>query len=258
MPTPKVSVIVPAYNGARFYESAMGSILLQNCPELETIVVDDGSTDGLDEIVRQGAADVRYLRQERKGPAAARNTGLRAASADLIAFLDIDDLWTAGHLARLCEALAQDPEAGIAHGLVRQFVLLPDGGRMLSGAYRMPYLGSCLFRRQVFEQCGGFDEDMAMGEDYDLMCRCWEHDVPKCDVDEVSLLYRRHEGNMTRGKNQAANLAVLQRRLQRIRSGAIDPAAPRRFIFQAYIGEIRNFAESHVEMPGQWNLSSAS
>jgi glycosyltransferase involved in cell wall biosynthesis len=258
MPLPKVSIIVPAYNGASFYESAVGSILQQNFPDVEIVVVDDGSVDGLDELVRQGTAAVRYLRQARKGPAAARNTGLRASSGELIAFLDIDDLWTAGHLARLCAALAEDPAAGIAQGLVRQFVLLPDGGRMLSGAYRMPYLGSCLFRRQVVEQCDGFDEDMAMGEDYDLMCRCWEHDVLKRDVDEVSLLYRRHEGNMTRGKNQAANLAVLQRRMQRIRSGAIDPAAPRRFVFQAYIGEIRNFAETHVEMPGQWTLSSAS
>jgi glycosyltransferase involved in cell wall biosynthesis len=251
----KVSVIVPAYNGASFYESAVGSIVLQNFADVEIIVVDDGSTDGLNEIVRPV---VRYLRQERKGPASARNTGLRAASGDWIAFLDIDDLWAAGHLARLGAALVEDRDAGIAQGLVRQFVLLPDGGRLLSGAYRMPYLGSCLFRRQVFQQCGEFDEDMTMGEDYDLMFRCWEHDVVKRDVDEVSLLYRRHDGNMTRGKNQAANLAVLQRRMQRIRSGAIDPAAPRRFVFQNYIGKIRDFAETQVEMPGQWNLSSAS
>ena len=99
---------------------------------------------------------------------------------------------------------------------------------------------------------------MQMGEDYDFMFRCWENDVPKRDVDEVSLFYRRHEGNMTRGKNRRANLAVLLHRIQRIRSGAIDPAVPRRFVFEAYIGDIRDFWKTQVEMPGQWNLLSAS
>jgi glycosyltransferase involved in cell wall biosynthesis len=232
-------------------------MVLQSWPELEAIVVDDGSTDTLAGTVRDGALRVRYLQQEQRGPAAARNLGLRAASADLIAFLDIDDVWTAGHLSRLCNALETAPEAGFAQGLVRQFVVLPDGGRMLSGAYRMPYLGACLFRRSLFRQCGEFNEKMPMGEDYDLIFRCWENDMPKRDVAEVSLLYRRHEGNMTRGKNQAANLAVLQARIHRIRSGTTDPAAPRRFVFDTYIGDIGNFAETQVEMPGQWTLSSA-
>jgi glycosyltransferase involved in cell wall biosynthesis len=258
MSPPAISVIVPAHNGAAFYRSAADSIELQQCTELEIIVVDDGSIDGLENIVRNRTPAARYVRQEQRGPAAARNTALRQASSDLIAFLDIDDIWAEGHLARLCEALQQHPDAGFAQGLVRQFVVLPDGGRLLSGTYRMPYLGACLFRRSVFRQCGGFDEEMQMGEDYDLIVRCWEHDIPKQDVGEVSLLYRRHQGNMTRGKNRSSNLAVLQRRMRRIRAGATNPAAPRRFVFESYIGEIRNFAETQVEMPGQWNPSSAS
>ncbi len=258
MSLPGVSVIVPAFNGSRFYESAIDSILLQNRPDLEIIIVDDGSTDDLADKVHASASSVRYLRQARKGPAAARNLGLRAASAEFVAFLDIDDVWTAGHLTRLCEALRQTPEAGLSQGWVRQFALLPDGARMLSGTYRMPYLGSCVFRRSVFAHCGGFDESMQMGEDYDFLFRCWEKDIPKRDVDEVSLLYRRHEGNMTRGKNRHANLAVLLRRIERIRAGAIDPVASRRFVFQGYIGDICRFWETQVEMPGQWNLLSAS
>ena len=258
MACPKITVIVPAHNGAGFYNAAMDSVALQNWPDLEVIVVDDGSADNLSDVVRNSTVSVRYVRQEQQGPAAARNVGLGAASAELIAFLDIDDVWAEGHLARLCDALEQDAETGLAQGLVRQFVKLPNGARMLSGAYRMPYLGSCLFRRSVFRQCGLFDETMTMGEDYDLMFRCWEHDVPKQNIDQVSLLYRRHEGNMTRGKNRAANLAVMQRRMQRIRSGAIDPAAARRFAFAEYIGDIRNFADTQVEEAGQWNLWSAS
>lgn len=258
MPCERVSVIVPAHNGARFYASAVDSIARQNWADLELIVVDDGSTDGLAEVAARGPVPPRYLRQERQGPAAARNAGLRAASAELIAFLDIDDVWIDGHLEALSKALEQDAEAGFAQGLMRQFVVLPDGQRMLSGPYRMPYLGACLFRRRVFEQCGGLDEGMQMGEDYDFIVRCWEQDIPHRTVDHVSLLYRRHEQNMTRGKNRAANLWVLRRRIQRIRAGAVDPAAPRRFAFDAYVGDVRNFTETRMEMPGQWTLSSAS
>ena len=141
MSSPSIAVIVPVFNGAGFYQSAVNSILLQQWPNLEIIVVDDGSTDLLAETVSKGPA-ARYLRQARRGPAAARNLGLRAASADLIAFLDIDDVWAEGHLTRLCDALKRTPDAGLAQGFVRQFVVLPDGGRMMSGAYRMPYLGS--------------------------------------------------------------------------------------------------------------------
>lgn len=254
----RVSVIVPAHNGARFYRNALDSILLQHWEDLEIVVVDDGSADGLAEAVQGSPIPLRYVRQERQGPAAARNAGLRAASAELIAFLDIDDIWTAGHVSGLSRALEEDPDAGFAQSLMRQFVILPDGSRMLSGTYRMPYLGACLFRRRVFEQCGGFNEKMQMGEDYDFIFRCWEQDVPKRTVDQVSFLYRRHPGNMTRGQNRAANLAVLLRRIERIRSGVLNPWAPRRFAFDQYIGDVRDFMDTRVEMPGQWNLSSAS
>jgi glycosyltransferase involved in cell wall biosynthesis len=239
-----ISVIVPVHNGADFYGSALDSILLQDWPRLEIILVDDGSTDALAERIRERGYPVRCLRQEQQGPAAARNLGLSHACSELIGFLDIDDLWTDGHLQRLSAALRENPQAGIAQGRMRQFVVLPDGRRLLSGAYRMPYLGSCLFHRSVFDRCGTFDEKMKMGEDYDLMFRCWENDVVKHCVDDVSFLYRRHPGNMTRGKNRQANLEVLLRRTQRIRSGAIDPALPRRFPFDTYIGDIRNFADN--------------
>lgn len=240
-------MVVPVYNGADFYDAALDSILLQGWPDLEIILVDDGSTDALAERVRERNVPVLLLRQEQKGPSAARNAGLRAASSGLIAFLDIDDLWTEGHLQRLCSALQEHPEAGIAQGLIRQFVLLPDGRRMLSGPYRMPYLGSCLFRRSIWERCGPFDETLKMGEDYDLMFRCWENDIAKQCVDQVSLLYRRHPQNMTRGKNREANLAVLLGRMRRIRAGVVDVNAPRRFPLGSYIGDVRNFDETEFQ-----------
>jgi glycosyltransferase involved in cell wall biosynthesis len=242
-----ISVVVPVHNGAAFYASAIESIAAQEWPSVEIVVVDDGSTDNLAKCVRGGPA-VRYIHQEQHGPAAARNTGVREASAPLIAFLDVDDRWTQGHLARLADALIEQPDAGFAQGLMRQFMLQPDGRTAASGPYRMPYLGSCLFRREVLEQRAGFDERMLMGEDYDLILRCWENDVARVCVPQVSLLYRRHAGNMTRGKNREANLEVLQRRIHRIRSGVFDPAQPRCFPFETYAGDLRDFDLMQLEV----------
>ncbi len=70
----------------------------------------------------------------------------------------------------------------------------------------MPYIQSCLFRREVFEICGGLDETMTLGEDHDLMYRCWENDIVKINVDEVSFIYRRHSTNVSRGKNLQSHL----------------------------------------------------
>jgi len=89
--TETISVIVPVHNGAQFYNSAIDSILLQQWPSLEIVVIDDGSTDALTEHIRRRDVSVRYLRQPQQGPASARNAGLREASSELIAFLDIAD-----------------------------------------------------------------------------------------------------------------------------------------------------------------------
>ena len=135
-----------------------------------------------------------------------------------------------------------NPEAGIAQGRMRQLC-----GDRISGPYRMPYIGSCVFRREVLEVCGGFDETMTLGEDHDLIYRCWEKDIVKVHVDEVSLIYRRHAGNTSRGNNLRSHLMVLKRRVDRIRAGLVDPSQKRRFPFQEYMGD--------TEGASQWTHS---
>jgi glycosyltransferase involved in cell wall biosynthesis len=235
-----ISVTIPAYNGAAFLDSAVASIETQQFPHREVLLVDDGSPNEL-----CPPAFVRYIRQPHAGPSAARNRGIRESRGEFLAFLDIDDLWDPGHLSRLHRVLIAHPEAGIAQGRMRQL-----SGNRISGPYRMPYVGSCVFRREVFETCGGFDETMTLGEDHDLMYRCWEHDIPKIHVDEVSLIYRRHDGNMTRGQHARSHAIVLQRRIARIRAGVFDPSQPRRFAFRDYIG--------NPEGAIQWTNWSAS
>src|SRR5688500_9490309 len=94
---PTVSCIIPVYNGERFLGEALESVLAQSHPIHEVIVVDDGSTDGtravVEEQIVKSANRVRYLHQERFGPAAARNAGLQIAVGDFVAMNDADDLW---------------------------------------------------------------------------------------------------------------------------------------------------------------------
>jgi len=235
-----ISIVIPAHNGVEFLDSALASIVAQQFADLEVLLVDDGSVEEL-----KPPAFVRYFRQPHRGASSARNRGIRESNGEFLAFLDIDDFWAPGHLSRLHAALVAHPSAGIAQGGMRQLC-----GERISGAYRMPYIGSCLFRREVFEVCGGFDETMTLGEDHDLLYRCWEKDIVKVHFDEVSLIYRRHGGNISLGNNLRSHLIVLKRRMERIRSGLVDPATERRFPFQEYIG--------HTEGASQWTVWSAS
>lgn len=225
--TSMISVIIPAYNGAEYLDSALASIEAQQFADKEVLLIDDGSP-----VELKPPAYVRYFRQTHQGPAAAYNRGIRKARGEILAFLDIDDMWTPGHLTRLHAALLAQPEAGIAQGRMRQLC----GGR-ISGAYRMPYIQSCVFRREVFEICHGLDETMPLGEDYDLMYRCWEKDIVKINIDEVSLIYRRHGGNTSNGNNLRSHLMVMKRRVDRIRAGEVDPTQKRKFPFRDYIGD---------------------
>src|SRR5580658_9884061 len=102
---PSISVIIPVRNGAGFVASAIGTIAAQRQPNLEVLLIDDGSTDDLAELVARCPDYVRCLRQEPLGQAAARNRGVRESKGDPIAFLDIDDLWSANHLSTLNRVL---------------------------------------------------------------------------------------------------------------------------------------------------------
>jgi hypothetical protein len=113
-------------------------------------------------------------------------------------------------------------------------------GFYCSAPYRFINLGAAVYRRCVFDQCGFFDEAMRFAEDFDFMTRCWENGVLKLNVDEVSLLYHRHTGNMTRGLSnvELGAVQVYKRRLERMRAGRVDPERARNLQigFPQYIG----------------------
>lgn len=237
---PLISVITPAHNAVSFYDPWIGSILAQDYPNLEIVLVDDGSTDCLAVRAQAGPPFLRYLRQENRGPSVARNVGISASEGDLIAFLDMDDLWEMGHLQRMAAALTGWPDFQIAQGLIRNFCYGQDGrAYYCSRAYRFINLGSAVFRRAVFDRCGLLEEKMRFGEDFDFFIRCWEQGIVKHDVDELSLYYHRHDSNMTHGKTpiEMGAVALYKRHLDRVRAGRIEMAARRPDVdFPRYIG----------------------
>lgn len=123
---PLLSVIIPTWNGARFVADAVNSVVAQGYPALEIIIVDDGSTDDTEAVVRSLPIEVHYFKQENLGPAWARNRGIRDAAGDYLAFLDIDDLFAEGALMTLMHALLADPALDIAQGYSQVTEYVPE------------------------------------------------------------------------------------------------------------------------------------
>jgi glycosyltransferase involved in cell wall biosynthesis len=169
-----VGCVVPAYNAEATLDETLRSVRTQTHRALEIIVVDDGSTDGTRAVVERHAADdarVRLLRQANAGVAAARNAGWQASRADLIAFIDADDLWAPTKIERQLAALqAAGPRAGLAYcwvceidstgRVLQQHERHHHEGAVLDAIVRSNFLGcgsTPLVRRQALADAGGFD-----------------------------------------------------------------------------------------------------
>ena len=115
MPRPTVSIVMPVWKSERYIAEAVKSVLGQTFEAFELLIVDDGSPDGSLDICRAFSDPrIRYLRQENRGLAAARNTGLRHARGEFIAFLDSDDIWEPEKLERHVAHLRSSPGVGVS------------------------------------------------------------------------------------------------------------------------------------------------
>ncbi len=193
---PKVSVIIPTFNRADKLSRAVSSVLNQSFTDFELIVVDDGSTDQTTRVMAPFRSQVIYLRFPfNQGVSAARNLGLQKASSSLIAFLDSDDYWLPQKLAVQVDFFDRHPEAQICQ---TEEIWIRKGRRVNprkkhlkpSGDIFAQSLKLCLIspsavmlRRTLFDEVGGFDEDLPACEDYDLWlriaCRCPVHLIPE-------------------------------------------------------------------------------
>jgi glycosyltransferase involved in cell wall biosynthesis len=197
----KITCVIPVYNAGRYLAESLDSVLAQDWPLHEIIVVDDGSTDNGKDIIGGYASPVRMVEQSHSGEAAARNRGIREATGDVIAFQDADDVWPQGRLRGLAEALARMPHADIVGGLVEtidQRAVKPAvRERRLETKHRPMSLPSLLIRRQVFDRVGLFNEALMRAEDTEFIMRCRQLSVRHAEIDAVTLVRRLHESNIS-------------------------------------------------------------
>lgn len=216
---PLVSVVIPNYNYGRYLRQAVDSALGQTYPRREILVVDDGSTDESEAVLRGYGDRIRRLRQSRQGVAAARNRGVAESRGDLLAFLDADDRWLPEKLERQVARWIAEPELGLVHCGVH---LIDAEGRRLGTLRegvegwaapelllfrRLTYVtggSGSLVPREVFEAAGGFDPRLSTSADWDFYYRVAVRRrfgfVPEPLVE-----MRRH------GTNMHANIRAMER-----------------------------------------------
>lgn len=198
-----VSVIIPVFNGGSFLAGAIENVLAQDYEPVEIILVDDGSTDNTAAVAAGYKSVINYVYQPNAGPSAARNHGIRVAQGTMIAFLDVDDLWSENKLKIQTAYLQGNPSTEIVQGLIQRVRLIKSGPsnesrfEPTSDAYNYINIGSALFRRSVFDKVGLFDEALRDNEDTDWFMRAWENCISKAVLDEVTLFYRQHSTNMS-------------------------------------------------------------
>jgi glycosyltransferase involved in cell wall biosynthesis len=271
-----VSAVIPTYNHGALVPEAVESALAQTWPNLEVIVVDDGSTDDTPARLARFGDRIRIIRQDHLGPAVARNAGIRASRGEWIGFLDSDDLWMPEKIARCVAALEDSRDAGVAYTAVRINEL--DTGRK----YPLPqYTMSGNLARDLFLECKGvntstlvvwraaldkaglFDEEFFRAQDWDLMVRLAE----VCDYVHVpeTLTERRLHGGSLSVTHQDLyakyNLLVIQKALARrpdLYSGlASDSLSRAHFRFgMAHYADFRMSearGEFHRSLRYRWN-----
>lgn len=192
-PSPRVSIIIPVFNGERFLAASLESVQQQTYRDYEVIVVDDGSTDGTKAIVLAAGAPVRYVHQPNRGPAAARNTGIQAARGELFCFLDADDAWVPNKLAIQLEFMDRHPHIGMIFSDEEEFdergvqcrSLLATSAFFSALTQHAPIDGAfqklleenfiptsmVMARKSCFESAGVFDVALRGPEDRDMWSR---------------------------------------------------------------------------------------
>ncbi len=262
--SPRVSVVIPAYNHARFLPDALESVLAQTFRDFEVLVVDDGSTDNTPDVVASFAPQVRYLRQQNAGPSRARNTGIRHTSGEHVAFLDADDTWMREKLACQVAYLDAHAEAGLV--FTKILVTTEAGQPLYTYPHRYRYdrraferlllwpygsMNVVMVRRVCFDEVGLFDESLRAAEDWDM----WLRIAPRfrCGyIDRPLGTYRQTGQSVSRGPGTLQAPEMFRRVLDKVFG---DPArlAGRG---PAEIGRLRRLAYASLEVTIALNMAT--
>jgi glycosyltransferase involved in cell wall biosynthesis len=291
MKNPSVSVVIPAYNVAPYIAETLDGVFAQTFTDFEVIVINDGSLDQ-DELERALAPyldRICYMRQENRGAAAARNSGVQRAQGEYVAFLDGDDIWDADYLA----AQLKFVHAG-DYDLVYADALLFGDSRVAGKTYMetSPSVGPVTFlnlvrgkshvitsgvlaRRQALIEAGLFDESLRNAQDFELWARLSRRGARLAYQRKVLLRYRCREdslsGNMMnriareirvyRYIADTYDLTPAERaelsRVMELQLGAIDLATGKLYLLGNEFDEARSALERAHDVLGGWKLGMA-
>lgn len=197
-----VSVIIPLYNCERFLAEAIDSALAQTYRPIEIIVVDDGSTDGSEDVAKSfKEPELRYYYQPNGGQGAARNQGARLARGSYFAFLDHDDVWLANKLSLQMAAFDDDPRLDMVFGLISQFydssldAHLKTQGEHEERIMQGYFAGAMVIKRQSFNRVGPFATHWRVGEFIDWYSKATEKGLKSLVVPKVVNKRRIHQAN---------------------------------------------------------------
>ena len=229
---PKVSVIIPAWNAGDYLAEAVRSAkslrLPEGMPPVEVIVVDDGSTDHSAEVA-SSFEGVKVFREEHRGPAAARNTGIRNASGEYLLFLDADDVFQEDALEILYAPFAGDGKTAASFGLAEDFIspeLTEEQAERIvkrTAPYGGKIFGAMMVKKSVFEapEPGFFDETLMSGEGIDWLLKLRGQGLKLAETGGLTVRRRLHENNLGRkfAEEEKRNYAALLRRRLSGKSG---------------------------------------
>jgi glycosyltransferase involved in cell wall biosynthesis len=221
---PTVSLLIPAYNSARFIAETLASVERQTFTDYEAILIDDGSTDETLRVVREAAFDRLVIhRQANGGLSAARNAGLRVARGRYVALLDSDDVLLPGYLATLAGILDANPGIDLVYPNAVMFGSPRWEGRRYQDVHpstrpvtldkllsrECTVFVSAMFRRDAIDRVGGFDETLNSCEDLDLWTRMLLAGLRITFTGEPLVRYRRRPDSLS-GRDEAMAAALLQ------------------------------------------------
>ena len=235
---PRITIVTPSYNQARYLPQAIESVLSQRYPNLEYFVFDGGSTDGTVDILRRcGDRLTKWVSERDAGQADAINKGFACATGEIVAFLNSDDYYFPGALHRVAEAFMNNPDAGIVYGR-GQFVseagvpLRAVGGpidahRMIEGAWPTVAQPAVFLRRKVIETVGGLDVDLHYALDGDLFWRAFANfDAVFIPQTLAALRLQKQSKSVSAGRRFAPEILRMAEKL------IANPAAYPRFDIQ--------------------------
>jgi len=240
---PTVSVIIPAYNAAEFMGETLDSVFAQTFKRFEVIVVNDGSADTaeLEQVLQRYPSNLRYIKQENQGAAVARNTGILAATAELVAFLDADDTWLPAFLESQIQLLEREhvdlvfadallTGDAVSAGLTYMQVE-PSRGKVTPEsllAVEVSVLTSTVLARKApILEVGLFDASLRRGQDFDLWLRLAKAGARFAYQREVLGHHRIVESGLSGGaiSQLERTLSVLERVKERFQLTPSEQAA---------------------------------